>query len=551
MSEKTNLGYVTAYGIAKKNGFVGTEQEWLDSLHDYGNLVNAPVQMVTRSYSAEDATDTGLFMGQVYKKVSEDYISAGNLFGVDVDGTVYGDGNVIDMSALMLGIIGSEVKCAVVSPSGVIDNMDFVVISADKEMNVADFGIVMTKGTYVYETVSQMTLMPTAEISADFAGSVLPPVNELDDGQTLGVIGGDWVLAGKQNIGGVQDWNRIQRMMRGDYNFVNFPIWSQVRVPHKKYGEIVFDVVAHDIDKDPDNADRHTMTLYMRDCISGFQYDATEALCVCTNGLAAGSYHCVSGDSGKSWTLTKDVPAGGVLVFGLNLMEGEVTTISSYASITDENAIETVELVDGTEGTEISSAVGEANMNNLERAMYGSNNWNQSAIRQWLNSDGNDWWESKTKFDRPPSYAGEAGFLAGFPADFLSALVTTEQTTNTNTVYETDMDVSTSAAPVTYTTADKMFLASWSQLNGGQWSPQVAENTVWTAFADTPTGSSDDRVKYDQQSKTSTFWYWMRSCNPNTSYYARSVDTDGDPNDLERACDPMYGVAAACVIGEI
>lgn len=36
-----NLGAVTAYGIAKKHGFTGTEQEWLDSLHGtHANLLD-------------------------------------------------------------------------------------------------------------------------------------------------------------------------------------------------------------------------------------------------------------------------------------------------------------------------------------------------------------------------------------------------------------------------------------------------------------------------------------------------------------------------------
>ena len=47
------------------------------------------------------------------------------------------------------------------------------------------------------------------------------------------------------------------------------------------------------------------------------------------------------------------------------------------------------------------------------RASYGSNNWLESGIRQWLNSDGNagTWWEAKTDYDVAPSYSSTAGFL--------------------------------------------------------------------------------------------------------------------------------------------
>lgn len=34
MSRRINVGAVTAYGLALKHGFEGTEEEWLESLHD-------------------------------------------------------------------------------------------------------------------------------------------------------------------------------------------------------------------------------------------------------------------------------------------------------------------------------------------------------------------------------------------------------------------------------------------------------------------------------------------------------------------------------------
>ena len=57
--------------------------------------------------------------------------------------------------------------------------------------------------------------------------------------------------------------------------------------------------------------------------------------------------------------------------------------------------------------------------------MWGSNNYAQSAARQWLNSDAaaGSVWTPTNKFDRAPFWAtSKAGFMKGLPADFLAAV---------------------------------------------------------------------------------------------------------------------------------
>jgi len=54
MSRVINVGPVTAYGLAVKNGFVGTEREWLESLHDHTTWVGTKAE-----YDALPAHDEG------------------------------------------------------------------------------------------------------------------------------------------------------------------------------------------------------------------------------------------------------------------------------------------------------------------------------------------------------------------------------------------------------------------------------------------------------------------------------------------------------------
>jgi len=44
----------------------------------------------------------------------------------------------------------------------------------------------------------------------------------------------------------------------------------------------------------------------------------------------------------------------------------------------------------------------------------GNNDYGDSNIRQWLNSEEGDWWYRTHQFDAPPSYANKPGFLYGF-----------------------------------------------------------------------------------------------------------------------------------------
>ena len=75
---------------------------------------------------------------------------------------------------------------------------------------------------------------------------------------------------------------------------------------------------------------------------------------------------------------------------------------------------------------------------NSDRQNYGNNRYSLANIRQWLNKSGTGWYQAQHSYDRPPSnsyvwsnyneYDAQPGFLTGFGAEMLAALLTTTLT---------------------------------------------------------------------------------------------------------------------------
>ena len=363
------------------------------------------------------------------------------------------------------------------------------------------------------------------------------------------------VIASGWNI---DDFQTVQELVRGGGGPRYFPIGTQLSVPHSAYGggNIIFDVVGHDGYKNPADLSAHTMTLLMHDCIYGRQVDNTEALYavnadVFPNGLPAGTYNFTlldgydesyGGGATYQFTTTVTVPVGGVIMFPWAYNQQAANTkIGTYETRESQAALESnIAVTAGTGGTSLGTADGNTpHMNHTHRIRYGSNHYGESAIRQWLNSDGlaNAWWEPQTEFDRAPSYANVAGFLNGIDPAFLSIVGAVDVVTAYNTVYNAN-GVKTG----TYTTRDKFFLASRVELGYGV-ENGVSEGTVF-AFYDGATNT--DRIKYDITAPTTARYWWMRSPNPFLAYNVRRVHPDGSLSSGNAYNG--HGAAAACVI---
>lgn len=184
----------------------------------------------------------------------------------------------------------------------------------------------------------------------------------------------------------------------------------------------------------------------------------------------------------------------------------------------------------------------ETNNPDANRKQYGSNNWKESGIRQWLNSNGaaGTWWTAQTDYDVRPSYANStAGFLAGLDADMLAVLGSVKKITARNTV--------TDGGGYDETT-EKIFLLSRTEVYGGQ-ENAIDEGTVYPYYSQNSsltaagTGADTNRIKY--RNGTAQYW-WLRSPGSGTSHGVRGVSPGGGISYTSAYVG--YGVAPACCI---
>ena len=367
----------------------------------------------------------------------------------------------------------------------------------------------------------------------------------------------------------IDSWKNVPKIIRNGFGPKVLPVGSRLVVSHNEYSNIEIDVAAHNHHKKPGDPDAPTMTLLMHHCIYGRQIDASELLWANTgdSALAAGAYNFTlyKGSNGGNtyedgtyqFTTTKPIPAGGGWTHNKvgvwysnaadykpeNITSGAVTTYDAAGTVLESGLAVTV----GSDGTALGTASNAkadcvntiGTFNSIMRRAYGSNNWAESAARQWLNSSAaaNSWWQRQTIFDLVPNYANKAGFLAGLDPDFVDALGAVDITTARNTIYEMGDTLGGS-----YTTRDKLFLPSMTEIGLGS-NDSVAEGSVLPLYDG---ATQTDRIKYDQAAQTTARYWWLRSPDPWYACSVRIVDPSGALN--SRGATDGYGLAAACVI---
>ena len=336
------------------------------------------------------------------------------------------------------------------------------------------------------------------------------------------------------------------------------PIHGDAVIVHETAAKLVWDVIGIDEETPTDTQFTHSLTLGLHDCFAELQYDNREALFAFPNGLAAGEYHFTisaqpwyAGDVGKtvSFTLASAIPAGGQLVVnnGNNAtMIG--STISSFASGSATTAIETTSMSEGSSGTDLGSVANalseDGNTNSIQRALLGSNNWAESAMRQYLNSAAaaGSVWTPQTKFDRLPSWGTNTpGFLNNVDPEFVSVLGRVNKVTALNTVTDGgDKEVK----------PEKVFLLSRSEVYAGDEvaGGEGAPYSYYKNYSDLNapgTGADKNRIKY--RNGAAKYW-WLRSPVASSAHDVRSVTPTGTLYYYDYGASYPCGVAPACVI---
>lgn len=318
-----------------------------------------------------------------------------------------------------------------------------------------------------------------------------------------------------------------------------------------------------------DKTKQYGMILQSEKLLYNLQSDNTEAFYYAASALPAGTYHVTLGDNydvpnggGATYqfTLTKEVPAGGQIVWPWAYNQQAANArISTYASGSDRTALESgVVVTAGTGGTDLGTvliAVQEsAGLNSIHRMRYGSNKWSESAMRQHLNSAkvAGQVWSPQSHWDRPPSWdASTAGFMHGLDPEFVKICADVELLTALSTAAGDTSTTEGSAGTGYETTVDKYFLPSRPEVFGG------SDNTsdkgdawqYYSANSDVPGGSSNpnndsNRIKVNM-SGTPYYW-WLRSPYVGSGHYVRYVHPAG--NIYYYHAYISIGVAPACVI---
>lgn len=364
------------------------------------------------------------------------------------------------------------------------------------------------------------------------------------------------------------NWNEVRNLVRAGTAPQRIPIGTILYDNIAKKAGTAFQVIGYDKHFDPAMTARgytHSMTLCELKLTDLVTFDATEALLYVETAIAPGTYRfkipnydaTYGGNKSYYFTTTKSIPVGGQITINWPYQQTP-KTVSTYSEIAGVTAIESgLTLSEWIEGDspaaiDLGAAAGPnaelgtssfGKMNHIHRARYGSNNYLQSGIRQYINSDkdANLWWSPQTVFDRPYGSRTSAGKLTKLSSEFFDVLVKPTIKSRTNNYFETDsLDGTTFSVSTDYTiTTDKMFLLSPNEVGLN------ADTTIGSTLDYYLNATDADRIKYRASNNTAYYW-WLRTPGPTHAYRVRDVHTSGALNSY--GASGTFGVAAACVI---
>ncbi len=335
-----------------------------------------------------------------------------------------------------------------------------------------------------------------------------------------------------------------------------FPIGDQIIAPwidkddnNKEY-QVAWDIINHIPVTLATGEVVPGMQLQMHKCSAyGVQFDHPQAFMVCPDGLAAGTYNVTFGskwgsngaEANTSWqfTLTQAVPAGGLLSGFEDLADVATTAfkVKSWATAKDAEPIETVAVTAGSDGTNLGTmALAKATdggLNGMQQVAYGHNRWGTSALRQYLNAAGADWFKPLGKFSIRPDQYAKHGFVAGLSEDFLSAIKPVKVTTALNTVEGFD-----TASEDTF---DTFFLPALVDMNiKPQWEGEGTLSPYWRErmgitqplnYGWEGKPNQSDAFKIPALNSNSPQGVRLRSASKNNAYYAWGVNASGEAGD--------------------
>lgn len=301
----------------------------------------------------------------------------------------------------------------------------------------------------------------------------------------------------------ISSWDGFRNLVRSGTASSLYPIGTEL---YETWGDntsnawIIVDYDNNDY-MDPDLTTQgytHNVIL-MEKNLEAFRVNYQEAVLYLTNPLPAGKYTFMipsgyddshGGSKTYAFTSTTGIPAGGQLV--LQWLKGHnPANIQGFATpyASTQSFVATLSVYSGGTYTDL-GIVKFANSgrdttygtwNWISRAAHfdSSNNYYQSSLRQWINSDlADEWWNPGCNYSRFGNEYVGAGKLYTLNSDMKSVLATPTIPCRTNNVFETgEINGSPATLNTAYTVRDKMFIPSHTELGltstpamGSRWS---------------------------------------------------------------------------------
>ena len=530
MSKTYSAGIVTAYGAAKRAGYQGTYEDFCRQQAGYAENAAAVEQAKTDAVNAKNdaitAKNTAVSAKNDAVSAKDDAVSAKNTAvsakddAVSAKNTATTKAQEANASATSAGQSATNAdqsaRSAEQSAQDISENLEQI------QTNKEDIGKLKAD---LGDKSSLETLDKTNIVSA---------INSLN-----GIVR---IIANRDT-----SWAGIRENVKLGYGEILYPVGTDFSVSCPSgapYNDIVFTVVNHRVENN-----EPIMTLLMKRCIYGIQFDAIQAAFVASEAMAAGTYHFklldnydAEYDGGKyvQFTLVNPLVAGDQVVITWGYGQSWIGKNAYVYHAFDITPAETCVMSEGQGGTYLGVADGSsANLNHTHRLRYGSNNWKESAVREWLNSDAQarEWQTQQTRFQRPCSYASsKAGFMSYLDPSFVAVVRTGTHLNRTNEVFDL------LGTKVAYSTEERFFLLSNEEIGFYSESGIVCGSLF--SFYDG--ANNDDRIKYDIANEDTARYWWLRTPNPSHAYYERSVTSSGALSGYPAFSG--YGAAAACEI---
>ena len=346
------------------------------------------------------------------------------------------------------------------------------------------------------------------------------------------------------------DWKSIVSTVRNGGTIPNGTVFT---VEHSKYGLLEFVTRRMNVDKVYNDSSKPTVTIQTKYALpttgttsfsaAGFQFDRPEAFHEpLESAISAGTVCKFGTNTANSWTYgtyyftaTSGIPEGAVLcISGATNTALTSLYVDVYTSQRATSVYIQYPISSGDGGATVNLGHMGSTCNYSQRVAYGSNNFAQSNIMTWLNTNSgnnmmNTAWTPQTKYDMmDTTFTSRPGFLGGFPPDFLQALQTCAVHNIATSAYETgDYQVFTD-----YTVNCKFWLPSRKEIYGTDENEFTDDEETQFPYYATVATENADKLLY-AKGASSPSYYWLRTpraitghyvdaCNPNTgamSYY--------------------------------